>query len=376
MGKMEPAFSILGRAFRIEAPFLNEWLEHHLGLGFSTVYLCVAGQGDETAAERDFLRERIAPEFLPKIHWLESPNHAGVAAIYEQLELASLWDENERILIIDIDEFLILQRHSSIQEFFHELGRGSDGQFFEWVNYSSDEWSYAGLANQMRDNPPWVGVNGKTMIRGGSVEKLKVHRHQLVRGARCHDVDLSDAFLAHLCSRGFADIVCRILYGSVKTNDDDIALMREMLIGPSLPDRLPRRLILLHAQILMAQSDEHRVALTSEAPRLRYGCDHETLERLVEDALGGEPGERIERMRRAKNLEDEYRVEFVDSPPEIRQLGGFVAMCNRLRVARREQPCEGDEERVRYVVKAFPADAENPRKPQRSRWLRWFRERK
>jgi hypothetical protein len=373
---MEPAFSIFARAFRIEAPFMNEWLEHHLGLGFSTVYLCVAGRREKTAEEREFLLQRIAPEFLPRIRVLESPNHAGVENIYEQLDLGSLWDANERLLIIDIDEFLILQRHTTIQDFFQDVGGKNDGLFFEWVNYASDAWGYAGLANQMRDEPPWLGVNGKTMVRSGSVKKLKVHRHKFVRGARCGDVDIADAFLAHLCSRGFADIVCRILYGSVKTNDDDIALMREMLLEPTLPQNLPRRLILLYAQMLMARLDEHRAPLAQEAPRLRYGCDQETLDALVGSALGGDLAEQAEKTRRAMRLAKEFEVEFADSPEAIRDLGGFVAMCKRLRVARREPIGEGDDERVCYTVAAIPRDAADQPEPERSRWFRWIRRRK
>lgn len=372
----EPTYSIFARAFRIEAPFLNEWLEHHFALGFDIVYLCVAGRGEDTKAEREFVVERIAPEFLPRIRLLESPDHQGVAAIYQALDLQRVWGADERVLIIDVDEFLVLQHHATIREFRAEMGLEHDALFIEWVNHASDDWGYDGLAQQVSSTPPWVGVNGKSLVRGGSVDRLKVHRHSYVRDAKLRDVDIADACLLHLCSRGLADILCRVLYDSVKTNPDDIAAMRQLILGPEMPETLPRRLILLHAQTHLARLDDHPNPLAKPLSPLKFGGDSDTLMRLVGRALGANtPEEEIERVREARDFPAKYEVTFTNTPAEIREIGSFVAMCNRLQVVARDVVRDGAGERVRYTVSAVPDESAPVRKKRGWRLFRRLRKR-
>ncbi len=373
---MDPTFSVFARAFRIEAPFMNEWLEYHVGIGFSTFYIVVAGRGEDTDEDHEFLLQRIAPEFIPRVRLFKAPDCIRVPEVSEQLNLRSIWDEDERVLFIDIDEFLVLQRHGTIQEFWEQMPGRNDGFSFEWVNYPSDDWGYDGLKSHMRSKSPLVGVNRKGMARIGSLEKIGNHRHSYIPGAFCRKVEISDAFLCHLCNRGLADTICRILCGSFKSNDTDIALMKELIRGAAPPANLPRRLILMHAQLLMAAQSNHRVALAKHLPELRYGCDDDALSELIGRALGaGTNKDEIELTRCAMNITKKYRVKFDISPREIHDLGGFVTICNRLRVVERNAIGDGEGEHVCYTLAAVPEDGGKGLLRQWRPWSRWLRRR-
>ncbi len=211
------------------------------------------------------------------------------------------------------------------------------------------------------------------MARNGSLEEIGNHRHSYLPGASCQKVEISDAVLCHLCSHSLADTVCRILCGSFKSNDTDIVLMKQLILDAVPPEHLPRRLILMLAQIFLAQAANHQVALANRMPEPRYGSDEDAVSGLIGRALGAETKEdEVELTRRAMNITKKYTVKFDATPREIQDLGGFVAICNKLRVVERHAADDGEGERVCYTVAAVAEDGGKALGRSWRPWNRWF----
>lgn len=97
---------------RLENPYINEWCRHHINLGFNMIYIYDNSYDDEEhidgVIEQDIKNKvTVIPAYNKKSYQKSAYNDS-----YNKF--GSLYDF---IMYIDIDEFLVLKKHNTIQEY-------------------------------------------------------------------------------------------------------------------------------------------------------------------------------------------------------------------------------------------------------------------
>lgn len=135
-----------------EERYIHEWVDYHLKLGFDKIYIyCDDWQCPLTNSERVqvfHLPEIIAPQMPAYNHFLDSYSKGY-----------------DYVMFLDVDEFLVLKNHSSVQEF---LNGKTESIGINWVlfgdNGLSDDGSEGVLKRfTMRQEVPNKHV--KTFVR-------------------------------------------------------------------------------------------------------------------------------------------------------------------------------------------------------------------
>ena len=120
-----PVYPVIISIAKLESIYIKEWVDYHLALGFKKIYLY---DNEETPVYRDLLNN---PDVIVK-------HFPGKVAQYRALRdfMDNLDKTITHVLHIDIDEFVALKRHKSIQDFIAEyivgdcVGIGINWRYF------------------------------------------------------------------------------------------------------------------------------------------------------------------------------------------------------------------------------------------------------
>lgn len=96
-----------------EASYLEEWVAYHHLLGFGPIRIYSHEPDDESDEVLSRLAERGLVEWTP---WSAPPDRKPQWLAYED-GLASLRERSEWIAFIDLDEFVVIPKHETIQQF-------------------------------------------------------------------------------------------------------------------------------------------------------------------------------------------------------------------------------------------------------------------
>lgn len=115
-----------------EELYIDEWLQHHFGLGFNHVY--VYDNSDEGTLET-FSRKNVTVIHFPgPLKQVPAYNHF----------LENYGKKHDWCAFIDVDEFFVLKKHATIQEYLLEESRGLSTAAaaacigVNWVLFGSD----------------------------------------------------------------------------------------------------------------------------------------------------------------------------------------------------------------------------------------------
>jgi hypothetical protein len=130
--------------FKGEIRFLKEWVEYHLDYGFDHIFLLcdqhwLQDKYEFLMASRLFRGNRKVTirgsnDFMPET--IDQPFGAKQQPYYnKELSLLKSSKEYDWMLPLDIDEFVVLQKHLSINEFLTELPEDILGVSFKMIKF-------------------------------------------------------------------------------------------------------------------------------------------------------------------------------------------------------------------------------------------------
>ncbi|KAL7514592.1 hypothetical protein ACHAXN_011919 [Cyclotella atomus] len=140
-------------------PYLDEWIDYHFGIGFHTIYLIDNSEKHELLQWQNKRRAKgYSVRVLPKpgTHRQMYGYHMCVSEFKE---------EHTYMAFFDVDEFLVLKKHSNVDDFLvQHLPKGA----------LSISWYIFGSANTTMYSP--IPVTKRFMYRDGTSEE---DRHQI-----------------------------------------------------------------------------------------------------------------------------------------------------------------------------------------------------
>ncbi|HKL68369.1 class I SAM-dependent methyltransferase [Salibaculum sp.] len=165
-----------------EAPFILEWVAHYRALGFTDFLIYTNDCDDTTVPLLDRLTERGIVRHEPNAVLRRGPHKSALKYAQDHWLVA----EADWVLICDVDEFLNLRRHDTIQSYLGSLPDDTDMVTFPWQVFGCDgvvEFRDAPVTRQFRrcEAAPRDGGSAmrdiKTIFRRpGEIDRFGLHR--------------------------------------------------------------------------------------------------------------------------------------------------------------------------------------------------------
>jgi glycosyltransferase involved in cell wall biosynthesis len=172
-----------------EGPYLNEWVAYHHIVGFDPILVYDHESTDDSAKVLARLAERGLAERIP---WSAPPDKKPQWLAYED-GLRRLRGQADWVAFIDLDEFLVLPRHATVQDFLAEHGE---------LEAIAVNWLMFGSAGHERHEPGLVierftrcaerkfsgNKSIKTLARVDAIVTPRVHTCEFREGVRYRTV--------------------------------------------------------------------------------------------------------------------------------------------------------------------------------------------
>jgi hypothetical protein len=109
--------------------YINEWVNHHLNLGFDNIIIC--DNDDELILPSVVTDDRVIIEDYTTIY--------GVQQIAYRETFKKYRDKFDWIFFIDIDEFLVLEKHNNVKDFLSTFPEKVQCVKLCWKHFSDNE---------------------------------------------------------------------------------------------------------------------------------------------------------------------------------------------------------------------------------------------
>jgi len=144
-----------------EKPYIQEWIDWHLGLGFSHIYIYDNSDSNELCY--------LNSESIKVIHFPGKPMQQKSYQNY----IDNYKGEHTWCAIIDCDEFIILKKHKNIVHFCKEYITGDTKAIsMNWIRYGSNghlAYSPEPVMERFKIPTPGVDIHIKTIVECNSV---------------------------------------------------------------------------------------------------------------------------------------------------------------------------------------------------------------
>lgn len=119
---------------RWEADNILEWVTYHRSLGFEHIYVYC---NDDDPAELYEKLCALASGEAPFVTFLHYALPGLQTAMYKHF-LRTKAEEVEWLLFLDIDEFVVLKQHTTVDAFIHEYEHDADAIYLNWVMFGNN----------------------------------------------------------------------------------------------------------------------------------------------------------------------------------------------------------------------------------------------
>lgn len=210
---------------RLEGRYLQEWIEHNLSLGFDKVIIADNNHDEDG--------EDIAQMFKdnPNVIVEDYRNKVGYQMrCYSELYL-KYGKEYSALMFVDIDEFLILNKHKTISEFLESFPDDWEQIVINWAQYGDNGQIYADYSKPLMERFTEHRPNAKAqydfvdefhvkcIVKGGLPQVVfysnpHVATNPLLTyhasGYRCSNspfqqVDHTVAYIKHFCTKSLQE---------------------------------------------------------------------------------------------------------------------------------------------------------------------------
>lgn len=172
---MKKYYSAICLITRDENEYLQEWIRHHLSIGFEHIYIYDHNNKEpveETIRKKLKKSER---EYISVINWGGRHNHAQGEA-YEHC-LKNYGGDCRWIAFIDTDEFIILHKHNNINDFLKNY-EDCGGIYMNWIMFNAnnqEKKSYEPVMERFTETCPDFQQYGKLIVNPDLVRKQYIH---------------------------------------------------------------------------------------------------------------------------------------------------------------------------------------------------------
>jgi len=182
---MEPLFKLVDVAIvKDEASYLEEWICHHLNLGFEHFVVFDNGSTDDTA---DILKRFINYGIVTYIHW---PLFPGQIDAYG-FALRAFGHMSTWMSFFDIDEFYVLKEHATIPDLLANVDADQLLVFWKMFGHSGHRVRPSGsiVENYIHCEENLAGIT-KCLVRPASVRMVHVHNCETTTNKTVNDSGL------------------------------------------------------------------------------------------------------------------------------------------------------------------------------------------
>lgn len=105
--------------------YIDEWLQHHFGLGFNHIYVY------------DNSPEGSLKLYCKNVTVIHIPGSIKQVEAYNNC-IKNFGEFHDWCAFIDVDEFFVLHNHKTIQEYIHSLPQDIQAIGVNWLMYGSE----------------------------------------------------------------------------------------------------------------------------------------------------------------------------------------------------------------------------------------------
>lgn len=162
-----------------EAPYISDWVFHHLWFGFDSIHVFLNRTSDATAEILDNIRKQHSNVTYEYVDWVDWVGDKKVSQRMQEISYSvALADARTRslcdyLMFLDIDEFWLPKNmYSSVNECLNILGY-PDMVSFEWQNLLAESKEFSVFDIEM---PLWKTGQVKSLFRiKAAIKKIRVH---------------------------------------------------------------------------------------------------------------------------------------------------------------------------------------------------------
>jgi hypothetical protein len=191
--------ALICRVYKGELPYITSFIAHYKMIGVDTIYIVITKQSDSDEIKAYLSNKNYELVYLQQ----KTDENVDMNNMDDLLPLI----KEDYLLHVDIDEYLDLEPHNSIQEVLNETV--AERQHFNWAVTVNDKISDNSFATygQTHRNRPW-----KTMCKT-SVIKAWNGAHDVIPNREITSF-YSKYKLIHYWGRNYNDILIKSIYGN------------------------------------------------------------------------------------------------------------------------------------------------------------------
>ncbi len=230
MNRDPSTFAVLTRGMLDETPFLKEFVQHYLNIGFDRVYFV------NTDTQRGYVADCLGPDLAERVTVIDASNQ-GLDWQEKVLNDAVVSIRESWILGVDVDEFLFLHGQT-IHDIVSRCPADSSRLHFRWALSLSTRYAESSVVDLL-DSPLRMSRTVKTMSRRSRLRRMTVHDSEVSDG---RSVDITtdyatDPFIVHFACRGILDLMARVVgrnYGNAKSGPAEVETLRRLIDQPAV----------------------------------------------------------------------------------------------------------------------------------------------
>lgn len=172
---MKKYYSAICLIIRDENEYLQEWIRHHISIGFDHIYIYDHNSKIPVTHTINTQLKKAEREYVIVIDWSGKHTHAQDECYAHCL--ANFRKDCEWIAFIDTDEFIILNQDNSINDFLKRY-ENAGGIYMNWIMFNADgqeKKEEGGVMERFKQVCADFQQYGKLIVRTDRVFKMYIH---------------------------------------------------------------------------------------------------------------------------------------------------------------------------------------------------------
>ena len=277
---------------RNEHPFILEWLEYHVHLGFDRVYLVSTDEDHESLAK--LIESSTFSPYVKLFHYNKF-DHGWQIRCYNTFfsEIKESW-----VMTLDADEYVYLNDYKNIHSALSSLISSHDGEpaqiQFPWLNLTTSRYLHSATFDILNQPIANTSNHVKSIAKRDQIKRVGIHAHFtdgaencLSSGEPTQEQNRNELFIqeptyyhAHPCilhftTRGHFDVMTRIIdhqFFNTKSGEAERARLKSFLLNDPSWQNLPNRFLLMKIHESLP-----KVELGLKLPKLHTQTDQQTM---------------------------------------------------------------------------------------------------
>lgn len=179
---MKKYYSAICLIIRDENEYLQEWIRHHISIGFEHIYIYDHNSKVPIAETIKKKLKSFEREYVTVVDWSGKHTHAQDEAYIHCL--ANFRCEAEWIAFIDTDEFIVLNQDKSINDFLRRYEHVG-GVYMNWIMFNADgqiKRADGPVMERFKQTCADFQQYGKLIVRTDRVAKMYIHEADYING--------------------------------------------------------------------------------------------------------------------------------------------------------------------------------------------------